>query len=60
MSEAFIGEIKMVGGNFAPSGWTKCEGQLLPGSDLKNGFHRLEESCRRPEAVLSRRIQFRS
>jgi microcystin-dependent protein len=30
MSEPFIGEIKMVGFNFAPRGWTLCNGQLLP------------------------------
>lgn len=28
--EAFIGEIKMVGFNFAPRGWAFCNGQLLP------------------------------
>lgn len=26
---AFIGEVKMFGGNFAPRGWAFCEGQLL-------------------------------
>lgn len=25
----FIGEIRMVGFNFAPQGWAKCDGQLL-------------------------------
>ena len=25
----FIGEIRMVGFNFAPKGWAKCEGQIL-------------------------------
>ncbi len=30
MSEPFIGEIKMVGFNFAPRGWAFCDGQLLP------------------------------
>ena len=25
----YIGEIRMFAGNFAPSGWAKCEGQLL-------------------------------
>jgi microcystin-dependent protein len=30
MSEAYIGEIRMFGGNFAPSGWALCNGQLLP------------------------------
>jgi microcystin-dependent protein len=29
-SEPFIGQIIMFGGNFAPRGWAKCEGQLLP------------------------------
>jgi microcystin-dependent protein len=26
----YIGEIRMVAFNFAPQGWAKCEGQLLP------------------------------
>jgi len=30
MSEPFIGEIKIFAGNFAPRGWTFCDGQLLP------------------------------
>lgn len=30
MSEPFIGEIKMFGGNFAPRNWAFCDGQLLP------------------------------
>src|SRR3712207_3315813 len=29
MSEPFIGEIRMVGFNFAPRGWATCDGQLL-------------------------------
>jgi microcystin-dependent protein len=29
MSEPFIGEIVMFGGNFAPRGWALCNGQLL-------------------------------
>lgn len=29
MSEPFIGEIRMVGFNFAPRGWALCNGQLL-------------------------------
>ena len=28
-SGPFIGEIRMFGGNFAPVGWTFCNGQLL-------------------------------
>ena len=30
MSEPFLGEIRMVGFNFAPHGWAMCNGQLLP------------------------------
>ena len=30
MSQPFIGEIRMFGGNFAPVGWAFCNGQLLP------------------------------
>ena len=30
MSEPFLGEIRMFGGNFAPRGWSFCDGQLLP------------------------------
>jgi microcystin-dependent protein len=29
MSEPFIGEIRMFGGNFPPRGWQFCQGQLL-------------------------------
>ncbi|MFE5322762.1 phage tail protein [Paenibacillus sp. NPDC056579] len=29
MADPFIGEIRMFGGNFAPLGWLKCDGQLL-------------------------------
>lgn len=29
MSEPFIGEIRMFGGNFPPRGWQLCQGQLL-------------------------------
>ncbi len=29
MSEPFLGEIRMVGFNFAPRGWAFCDGQLL-------------------------------
>jgi microcystin-dependent protein len=28
--EAFIGEVKMFAGTFAPRGWAFCDGQLLP------------------------------
>jgi microcystin-dependent protein len=30
MSTPFLGEIKMMSFNFAPKGWTMCNGQLLP------------------------------
>jgi microcystin-dependent protein len=30
MSDPFVGEIRMVGFNFAPKGWAQCYGQLLP------------------------------
>ncbi len=30
MAEAFVGEIRIVGFNFAPQGWAACDGQLLP------------------------------
>ena len=29
MSQPFIGEIRMFGGNFAPAGWAFCNGQLM-------------------------------
>jgi microcystin-dependent protein len=28
MSQPFVGEVRMFGGNFAPSGWALCQGQL--------------------------------
>jgi microcystin-dependent protein len=30
MSSPFVGEIKMFAGNFAPTGWALCNGQLMP------------------------------
>ncbi len=30
MAEPYLGEIKIVGFNFAPKGWSQCDGQLLP------------------------------
>jgi microcystin-dependent protein len=30
MSDQFVGEIRMFGFNFAPTGWAQCDGQLLP------------------------------
>ncbi|HLO31906.1 MAG TPA: tail fiber protein [Anaerolineales bacterium] len=33
MSQPFIGEIRIFGGNFAPAGWAFCNGQLMPISE---------------------------
>src|SRR5437763_13889014 len=30
MSNPFVAEIRMFAGNFAPTGWASCDGQLLP------------------------------
>ena len=30
MAQPYVGEIRMVGFNFAPAGWMFCDGQLLP------------------------------
>src|SRR5436305_2548610 len=30
MADAYIGEIRMFAGNFAPRGWATCDGQILP------------------------------
>jgi microcystin-dependent protein len=30
MSQPYLGEIRMFGGNFAPVGWAFCDGTLLP------------------------------
>ncbi|MBS1797257.1 MAG: phage tail protein [Acidobacteria bacterium] len=30
MADAFIGEIRMFGGNYAPVNWALCNGQLIP------------------------------
>ena len=33
MSDPYVGEIRMFAGNFAPVGWSLCQGQLLSISD---------------------------
>ncbi|MCU1265472.1 MAG: phage Tail Collar domain protein [Acidobacteria bacterium] len=33
MSQPYVGEIRMFGGNFAPAGWAFCQGQLMPISE---------------------------
>lgn len=30
MSDPYLGEIRMVGFTFAPSGWATCQGQTMP------------------------------
>ncbi|HET8708382.1 MAG TPA: tail fiber protein [Pseudomonadales bacterium] len=30
MADPYIGEIRMFSGNYAPNGWAKCDGSLLP------------------------------
>jgi len=39
MSNPYVGEIRMFGGNFAPVGWDFCEGQLLPISEFETLFN---------------------
>jgi len=38
MSVPFVGEIRMFAGNFAPSGWALCDGQLLAISENEQLF----------------------
>jgi microcystin-dependent protein len=38
MSNPFVGEIRMFGGNFAPAGWNFCNGALLPISQFDTLF----------------------
>jgi microcystin-dependent protein len=38
MSQPFVGEIRMFGGNFAPLDWAFCNGQLLPISGFETLF----------------------
>jgi microcystin-dependent protein len=39
VAQAYVGEIRMFGGNFAPSGWMFCQGQLLPISEYDTVFN---------------------
>lgn len=39
MSDAYIGQIKMFGGNFAPQGWATTNGQLLSIADYDSLFN---------------------
>ena len=38
MAQPYVGEIRMFAGNFAPSGWMFCEGQLLSISENETLF----------------------
>jgi len=38
MSDPYVGEIRMFGGNFAPVGWAFCAGQLMPISEYDTLF----------------------
>jgi len=38
MAQPYVGEIRMFAGNFNPSGWLFCEGQLLPISENETLF----------------------
>ena len=39
MSQPYVGEIRMFGGNFAPAGWAFCQGQLVPISENDTLFN---------------------
>jgi|SRR6266403_2624902 len=39
MSQPYVGEIRMFGGNFAPAGWAFCNGALLPISENETLFN---------------------
>jgi microcystin-dependent protein len=39
MSQPYVGEIRMFGGNFAPAGWATCDGQLVPISENDTLFN---------------------
>ena len=38
MGQPYVGEIRIFAGNFAPAGWSFCEGQLLPISENETVF----------------------
>jgi len=39
LSQPYVGEIRMFGGNFAPVGWAFCSGQILPISENETLFN---------------------
>jgi microcystin-dependent protein len=38
MGQPYVGEIRIFAGNFAPSGWMFCDGQLVPISEYETLF----------------------
>ena len=44
MSDPFVAEIRMFGGDLAPNGWARCNGQLMPISQNAELFARLGTS----------------
>ncbi len=47
MSEAYVGEIRVFAGNFAPAGWALCDGTLLPIADNQVLFNADRHDLRR-------------
>ena len=39
MGQPYVGECRMVGFNFPPSGWALCQGQLVPISEFETLFN---------------------
>jgi microcystin-dependent protein len=39
MAQPYVGELRMFAGNFPPSGWMFCQGQLLPISENETLFN---------------------
>jgi microcystin-dependent protein len=39
MSQPYVGEIRLFGGNFAPAGWAFCDGRLVPISENETLFN---------------------
>ena len=39
MSNQYVGEVRLVGFNFAPAGWALCQGQLQPISEFDTLFN---------------------
>ena len=58
MAQPYVGEIRMFAGNFAPSGWMFCEGQLLPISENETLFqrrHTTGKTLEKGRQVIARR-----